>query len=745
MSLVHPLPWWLAVAIVAAIGALAAVEYRRRPAAAMSPLKRGTLAACRAAALAALVLCLLRPVASAPPQDSRDGVVAVVVDRSLSMGLRDGGETRLARAKTLARSVLIPALSKSFTLEIYGAGDRLAPASLDALSADEQSSDLAGAIAAVRDRDRGERLKGIVLLSDGADTGQLPTDRLEESIGRRAGSAPVFAVGIGPTAPVRDREVAGLIAGEQRLEETTIDLRASLVTSGFGRTPFTVRVLANGREVESRRVTPVADGAPLDEVFTVAPDPAVPTVYTVEIQADPGEAAAENNTRSVLVSPAGRRRRVLMIEGAPAFEHSFIRRAWARDPGIEIDVAGRKGRNVDGRDTYFVQAPMARAAALARGFPGRREDLYAYDAVALANVEADLLTREQLTMIAEFVSKRGGGLLVVGSRSVAARGLGDTPVEAALPLDSSDRRGDQPRPAHVNSPSPVDKLVLTPEGEQHPATRIGESLADTRRLWAALPPLAFTSPVGGLRKGATALAVASAPTGIVYPVIAVQRYGRGRSMIFSGEASWRWKMLLPATDRSFELFWRHAVRWLAGASPDPVSVAIDDAAAIGDDTTMEIEVRDAAFVPSGDAAVTATVTRSDTEREPVNVRQTGTPGRYAADLRFEKSGLYRITVEAERQGVRLGTAERWVYAGGVDREFSNPVVNEGWLRRLARDTGGRYVRPADVSSIPGWLRESASTLAAPGRRELWHEPWVYALIVGLLAAEWILRRRWGLR
>jgi hypothetical protein len=35
--------------------------------------------------------------------------------------------------------------------------------------------------------------------------------------------------------------------------------------------------------------------------------------------------------------------------------------------------------------------------------------------------------------------------------------------------------------------------------------------------------------------------------------------------------------------------------------------------------------------------------------------------------------------------------------------------------------------------------------AAPERRDLWHEPWAFALIVLLLSAEWILRRRWGLR
>jgi hypothetical protein len=44
------------------------------------------------------------------------------------------------------------------------------------------------------------------------------------------------------------------------------------------------------------------------------------------------------------------------------------------------------------------------------------------------------------------------------------------------------------------------------------------------------------------------------------PLVAVQRYGQGRSMIFAGEASFRWRMQLPSEDHTFELFWRQAAR-----------------------------------------------------------------------------------------------------------------------------------------------------------------------------------------
>ena len=57
-----------------------------------------------------------------------------------------------------------------------------------------------------------------------------------------------------------------------------------------------------------------------------------------------------------------------------------------------------------------------------------------YDAIVVANVEGDFFTRSQLVATADFVSERGGGLLVLGGRSFSQKGLMSTPLEDALRL-----------------------------------------------------------------------------------------------------------------------------------------------------------------------------------------------------------------------------------------------------------------------------------------------------------------------
>jgi uncharacterized membrane protein len=353
-------------------------------------------------------------------------------------------------------------------------------------------------------------------------------------------------------------------------------------------------------------------------------------------------------------------------------------------------------------------------------------------------------------MAADFVSERGGGLLVLGGRSFAQRGLSGTPLEEVLPVELNDRRGALVRTSFAQANSSElpshNKVRLTPDGEMHPVMRIAATPAETRKQWAVLPALAAAASLGGPRPGATVLAVTTAPGGGVYPVVAVQRYGQGRSMVFAGEASWRWKMMVPSSDHAYEYFWRQAARWLTAAATDPVAITVPDAPEQGDDLSVDVDARDSSFAGVPDATVDVTITAPGGDAQPIKVRRADArSGRFTAALRPDRTGLYRVHAEARRGTTPLGTADRWMYVGGGDREFADPRLNEGFLRRIARDSGGRYVRAADASQVPGWLQAIVPQNAQPERRDLWHEPWAFALIVVLLSAEWILRRLWGLR
>lgn len=217
-------------------------------------------------------------------------------------------------------------------------------------------------------------------------------------------------------------------------------------------------------------------------------------------------------------------------------------------------------------------------------------------------------------------------------------------------------------------------------------------------------------------------------------------------MVFAGEGSWRWRMLLPSADHSYEHFWRQTFRWLAASSPDPVIVTVPESAEPGDAVTLGIEVRDEGFAAVADASVTVTLTAPGGEVPSLPVRrEAGANGRYVAPLRVEQVGLYRAHIEARRNGQSLGSADRWFYVGGSDREFSDPRLNDGFLRRLSRQSGGHYVSVTQTADVVPSLKTSIPRNVQPERRDVWHLPWVYAALLTLMGAEWVLRRWWGLR
>ena len=726
------LPWWAVVLAAAVVLATAWAAYVR-VSVPLAPYRRAVLTALRAVTLLLILGILLRPVRVLPPDIARDAIVAVVLDTSASMRLPDAsGARRIDRAASFISGQLMPALSKRFQPEWLAAGETLAPVVEGSVQAVAPRTDLSGALRAVGDRYRGRTVAGIVLVTDGGDTsGRDVAAALEGE------ALPVFTVGVGDPQVARDREVVSLSAGQAPLGDALVDLSVTAVSHGYGTTPIALHVLANGRPVDVRRVTPAADGSPVQASFTLAPDRAGPTVFTVEIPVAPGELVAENNRQRVLVAPPGRRRRLLLVEGLPGFEHAFLTRALSLDPGLEVDSVVRKGKNEFGADTYFVQASGARTPSLVGGFPPAREPLFQYDGIILANTEGDDFRREQLESAAAFVGDRGGGLLVMGARSFAQQGFAATAIEEVLPVEVSDRRG-AVVPASRADDGEQDRVRLTREGEGYPMLRIGDTPEATATRWASLPTLPASGAVGGPRPGAQVLAVMTAAGGVLRPVIAVQRYGAGRAMVFTADGSWRWRMHLPSNDRTHERLWRQVARWLTADAPDPVHVVPPVGPLPGTGEPVAVLVRDA------EVALRLTLPGGDV-RELKPVLADAATGRYVAPARFDTSGVYHVEAHARRGDRSLGDSQRWMLVGGADPETADPRLNEDLLRRIANATGGEYARLADARRLADAIRAPETDPGEPVVQEAWQTPWLLAAILLLLGAEWTLRRTWGLR
>lgn len=736
MRFAAPFPWWLAALLLAG-AALVAHRAYIRPIVSLTLRRRVLLSSLRFLTLVTLLLCLAQPVrlASVPA----DVVVPVLVDHSRSMGLSDAadGGSRLEAALTFAER-LAAALDDEVRLELLGIGADVMPIDPSTVSPEAPRSELGSALAEVGAR-YDTPVPGVVLLSDGAATGRLASD---------AGGPPVFPVGFGAPTAAPDREVLGLRAGRAVVAASTVDLAVSVAAPGFGTDPIPIQVLQDGRLVQVVEVTPAADGAPVRRVIPVAPDTDHATTFSVQIPVDPTERVPENNVRAVLVPPASRPRRLLLVEGGPGYEHSFLKRVLRSDPGLGLDAVIQKGQNDRGERTFYIQGAVDRTRGLDAGFPATRAALFAYDAVLLANLDPTLLRPAQAELLEAFVSERGGGLLVMGTRSFDGTGLRDLRLDRLLPLAPGDGGARRPFGSASRDETPR-SVSLTPAGRAHPIMRLGPGEALGAR-WAAMPALGAVAPLGPPTPGASVLLTAAGGGRDERPVVALQRFGRGRTMVFAADASWRWKMLAASTDDAYDRFWRQTARWLSADAPEPVRVQVEGGRAAGDPLRVRVAVADERFTPVADARVTVRVEAPGGEVAVVPALSVvGEDGAYLAVVEATERGVYRVTadVAVEDAAVALDRdrVETTALVGGADPELADPRRQDDVLERLARGTGGRVLDPGQVVELAGALRSLVATDGAVASDDLWDTPVVFLSLVGLLSVEWGLRRRWGLR
>jgi len=161
--------------------------------------------------------------------------------------------------------------------------------------------------------------------------------------------------------------------------------------------------------------------------------------------------------------------------------------------------------------------------------------------------------------------------------------------------------------------------------------------------------------------------------------------------------------------------------------------------------TVTAEVADSGYVRVNGATVRATIVDPAGAEQEVPLRWTvRRDGEYEATWTPATAGLHEVRVVASQGSQSFGESTAFVDAGDVGAEYFGAGLQEGTLRRIAEETGGRYYTPATLRTLPEDVSFTESGATVVEYRDLWDMPIVLVLLVGLLSLEWSLRRRRGL-
>jgi uncharacterized membrane protein len=700
---------------------------------------RIALAGIRLGILAIILVCLFRPLLVVRAASPQQNFLGVLLDDSRSMQIADvNAEPRAnyvrAEFGDQTRGVL-QALSSRFTVRTFRFSNAATRTTQESdLTFNGSQSRLGAALSGVRQELAGLPVAGLVMITDGADTADAALG--EALLALKAESLPVFTVGVGQETLSKDIQVGRVATPKTALKGTTLMVDVVLSQSGFDGQKVTLDVEDEGTLVSTQQISLPDAGTPASIPVRFTVNEAGPRVLRFRVSPQPGELVTENNAREALIDVRDRKEKILYFEGEPRWEYKFIRRAIPEDDNVIVTSLIRTA------DNKYMRQGVDGPEELVAGFPKTREELFSYRALIIGSLEAAALTGDQLRMIAEFVDRRGGGLLMLGGpRSFAEGGYVGTAVADVLPVVLE--RG------NVQAKGTVSRMSAKPTraGMATAVTQLAATEAASTEKWNSLPGITTVNRVTAVKPGATVLITGTDESRAERPLLVYQRYGRGKSFAFLPQDSWLWQMhsSIAVDDLTHENFWRQLMRWLVDGVPDQVEPTFaSERVEPGEAAQLVADVVDPSFVELNDASVMVTVTGPDSSVVDVPMSWDGEhPGEYSAAIPTKATGWYEARLEATRGGKSVGSAVTHFRVAPGDAEYFDATMHAGTLRRIAEETGGRFYEADNTATLADDLRYTGRGVTTVEEHDLWHMPIVLMLLVGLLCAEWGYRRAVG--
>lgn len=705
-----------------------------------------TLLGLRIFAILLIVLLLFQPVFSYYRDLEEQPAMIFLLDHSRSMSISDdaSGIPRFQQARQQVESWW-EKLKDDFNLRLIAFSERAEPMEgieqLPVLAADGKATSLSRALVSAARAMPDREVEAVIMLSDGVhNSARNPLD-----VAVKMGM-PVHTVGVGASlrsdVSYRDIQVTGINCPDRLMLNNKAKITASVEGVGLAGRVIEVLLEDDGSTIGTVELT-LDDVQGSQEVeFEFRPTTKGRHTYTVSVPPVSEEKIQENNKRSAVALVIEPGIRVLYLEGTLRAEYgAIVDRFLSKDPDLEFCALIQTRPNVFLRRTNMEDVQFS-------AIPTDQQTFNMFDVFILGDLDSSYIRPEQQEMLIERVRQGGGLVMLGGYHSLGPGGYGESPLGEVLPVFLGTREVGQ-----INDPF---LPMLTPEGVRHPifaniARYFPTTTGDAKE--SGLPMLDGCTRVEGAKPTATVLA--TCPVAVENtPVLAVQPVDDGRTAVFCGDTTRKWQQGPRALGQEspFLQFWGQLVRYLAGRSTQvEAKASITSSTDKGyyepeEPIRISSVVRDERGEGSEDAKVVAKLRNPAGRPEEVELSAVPGPGgHYMATYEPAEPGKYEIVVQTRLGELTLEAEKLIVEVGRPNLEFEKLDLDDKMLSSIASDTGGRYVHITTADNLIDQLDRSASKKRVYFERKLYWPPLFWALFVGLLTVEWVLRKSYQLR
>ena len=614
----------------------------------------------------------------------------------------------------------------------------VAVAEIKSLRAEGDQTRPAPAVKKVLGDLRGTPPAALILFTDGvasvSDADKLST--IAEAARRKG--VQLHIVGLGSDEAVKDLQLFDTLVDEVAFVGDPMQFTAKVKGFGYAGRKVTLRLRKEGDStaLATREVTAPADGQALKVELSYTSPTAGEFDLVLQIVPPADETNKENNHETRHVSVREEKIRVLLADSLPRYEFRFLKQLLERDKSIELSTLLQ--------DADLEYAQEDRTAI--QHFPVKREDLAKFDVLVLGDLSPTLLGPAVMENVRDFVREKGGSVVFIAGSQSNPVAFGGTPLEVLLPFATADVRAVAVEAVGSDSFHPT----LTLEGQKgNSLFRLGDSEADSLRIWNGLPNLFWLVEIPKTKPGVRVFAEHPLKSGTNgrLPVIAMQQVGGGKVLFHATDETWRWRF--RTGDLHYGRYWIQAIRYLSRGrligKDRTAELSVDQLVyQRGQPVTLRVRFVDERFLPTDAGGVTVILDRKGEGRQTVKLtRLRESPTMFEAQLPRLAEGAYHAWVSQPAFNEAPPATDFRIEA--PQRELQRRGMDKTDLQLAAKLSHGRFYTLDDVDQLPGEIpRGTPVPLQTDEPIPLWNRWEVLSFLAMLLTGEWLLRKRWRL-
>ncbi|MFQ5627613.1 MAG: hypothetical protein ACE5I1_02540 [bacterium] len=689
----------------------------------VAELLRKALLWLRFISIALVLFLIFEPVLGLSWLNVEKAVVALLIDTSSSLQLKDSGKAREQYMREILNKSWLEKLSKKYTVVPFIFSDQakeLKKLEADSLKFGGDGTNIKGAIDFANENLIGKNLATMLLISDGAQNlGADPAATAFEY------GVPINTLAIGSDTPEKDTWIAEVLTNEVVYANTKVPVEVVMRSTGFSGKSAQL-TLQQGEKTIAVQTVQLPDDLQESKIrFDFIPQETGMHKYDLSLTAQDGEITTRNNSHTFYMNVLKSKLQIVIVAGAPDAEITFLKQVLEKDENLTVKTV----------------VAIDRTTLLGGELPSGA-DLESVDCLIGVNLPQNRNPGLDRWLQNAVLEKHRPLLFIAG---LVTSSNDFWRYRNFLPLASLPRVENE-------------KEILTvpsPQGLIHPILRFRESSVENRASLEELPPLYSTFRFLKVLPNAEVLLFAKPLRGQLAgnvsrsgePLLVAHRQGEMNTLTLFAGSLWRWHLMMQKIEPGHDLYDKlviNAVRWLVSAS-DARQLQVSTNKEIyraGEEVAITAQAYFEDFTPRDNLEIAVKITNRSNVDEIILEGK----GRGLYEGRFNalSDGDYTFRATAKEGEAAIGSDAGKFTVEALKIEFLQTTANLELLKNLSAKSGGQYLHADSLEQWVDTLHFEDRTLAQNRTIQLWNRWPLLAVIILTLSLEWFIRKREGM-